>query len=190
MSNRPLALKAIAASLLPPDQNGWHVELTAPAESVMTDFQERNIVTVHAATQIDQALEVMKHAHTRSAFVVDKDSLSIVGFITAYDITGEKPMLHLQLVGCTHRTCSRDDVLVGDIMDPVEKWRVLDMKDVQSATVQAVLDTLSQAGKTHLPVVENAGDYQRLRGAFSAAKLLRLSEESRKRLARATERKN
>ena len=183
MSNRILTLRPGAANLLAPDQNAWHVDLSAPALSVMTDFHERSMVTVTSTTPLDAALEVMKHARTRSAFVLDDSRTKIAGFITSYDISGEKPMLHMQNVGCSYLTCSRDDILVGDIMDRVENWQVLDMTDVASATVRNILDTLSTAGRTHLVVVENVtGHGLRLRGAFSAAKLLRLSEESRKRL--------
>lgn len=184
MSNRILPLRTVTSDLLPPDQNAWHVELSAPARSTMTDFRERNMVTVAGSAQIDAALEVMKHAHTRSAFVTHSDG-SICGFVTAYDISGSKPMLHMQSVGCTYLTCSRDDILVSDVMEPVANWQVLDMAAVESATVRDILDTLSSAGRTHLVVVETgAGQAPRLRGAFSAAKLLRLSESSRKLLPR------
>ncbi len=150
----------------------------------MTDFHERNMVTVGASTQVDAALEIMMHARTRSAFVLDDERKRILGFVTAYDITGEKPMLHMQAVGCAYLTCSRTEVLVSDVMDRIENWQALDMKDVESATVRTILDTLSKSGRTHLVVIESAGaENPRLRGAFSAAKLLRLSEDSRKRLS-------
>lgn len=182
--NKPaLALKPVGTNLLLPKQGHWAVELTAPASSVMTDFNERNMVTVSATTPIDDALEVMKHARTRSAFVLDAEGKHVIGFITAYDVLGEKPMLHLQEVGCTHLTCSRDDVQVQHIMDPVERWQVMEMTDVAAASVRGVLDTLSAAGRTHIAVVESDGQGRRLRGAFSSAKLLRLTEEARKRLS-------
>ncbi len=179
-----LELKPLNRDLLAPDGGNWQVELAAPAKTVMTDFRERHMVSVETTAQVDVALEVMKHAHTRSAFVVDAKTSRVVGFITAYDIMGEKPMRYLQAVGCTHRTCSRDDVHVADIMQPMGQWRVLHMAEVERASVGGVLDTLHQAGCTHLCVVESAdGAELRLRGVFSAAKLLRLTEASRQRRA-------
>lgn len=176
-----LALKTLNAQLLPPVKGAWQVDLSEPARSVMTDFNERGMVTVNDSTQVDAALEMMRHAQTRSAFVVNAEETRVLGFVTAYDICGEKPMLHLQSVGCTHLTCSRDDVRVSDIMDRVENWPVLEMRDVEAANVRTILDTLSKAGRTHLAVIETvAGQEPRLRGAFSAAKLLRLTENSRK----------
>lgn len=91
----------------------------------MTDFHERNMVTVTGTTLLDAALEVMKHARTRSAFVLDDSRTKIAGFITSCDISGEKPMLHMQNVGCSYLTCSRDDIVVSDIMDPVESRKRL-----------------------------------------------------------------
>lgn len=182
-----LALKTVNQQLLPPVQGAWHVDLSAPARSVMTDFNERSMVTVNDSTQVDAALDMMRHAQTRSAFVVDGKRTRVLGFVTAYDISGEKPMLHLQSVGCTHLTCSRDDVRVSDIMDRVEDWQVLDMRDVESANVRTILETMSKAGRTHLAAIETVpGQQSRLRGAFSAAKLLRLTENSRKQVGLAS----
>lgn len=183
---RILSLKPLgSANVLPPQNGQWNVELTAPARSVMTDFTERSMVTVSESTQVDAALEIMKHARTRSAFVVDSEG-RLLGFLTAYDVLGEKPMLHLQSVGCTKELCSRDDVLVRDVMEPISKWQVIDLADIEGADVRTVLDTLTKSGRTHLPVIETvAGGGTQLRGAFSASKLLRLTEQSRKRLSTA-----
>jgi CBS domain containing-hemolysin-like protein len=164
--------------LAAPGGDPWLVERIDPAQSVMTDFHERSAVTVAGDMPIDTALEHIKHAGVRSAIVVDSDRRQVLGMVTAYDIQGEKPIRHLQAVGCTHRTCSRDDVLVRDIMEKLEDWQAVDMKDVERATVDMVLEALKAIGRSHLPVVETSDDHgARLRGIFSAAKIMRIVKD-------------
>jgi CBS domain-containing protein len=173
---RSLQLKPLnAASLAIPGGDPWLVGAVDPAISVMTDFHERSAVTVADQSPIDAALDHMKHAGVRAAFVLDETRKQVLGIITAYDIQGEKPIRHLQAVGCTHRTCSRDDVLVHDIMEKVEHWQAADVKDVERATVGEVMETMRATGRTHIAVVEKVnGQGERLRGLFSAAKIMRL----------------
>ncbi len=179
--NPPLHLARLGSILAAPRNGQWRVEPRDAARSVMTDFQERGIVTVQPRLQVDAALEAMKHAGVRSAFVVDDERRKVLGLITAYDIMGEKPLRHLQAVGCTHLTCTRDDVLVQDIMERAEDWMVARLEDVDGATVGSMLDVFQKTGRTHIAVVESAeGKEPRLRGVFSGAKILRLTEESRK----------
>lgn len=178
-----VTLRQLRSTLAPPRSGAWNVELSDPALTVMTDFTSRNMVTVDGGAPVDAALEVMRHAGVRSAFVLGAQG-RVLGLITAHDIMGEKPMRHLQAIGCTHLTCTRDDVKVADIMQPAEEWQVVSMDDVKSATVGSMLDALEKAGHTHLPVVESPpGAEPSLRGVFSFAKLRRLTEESRRAAA-------
>lgn len=181
MPAKPLELFPLQANLGAPHSGAWHVGLEDPARTVMTDFHETGLVTVAPTLQVDEALEVMKHAGVRSAFVLDEARTTVLGLITAYDIMGEKPIRHLQLTGG-----SREEVLVADIMDRASDWQVARLADVDRATVASVLDTFTRAGRTHLAVVDESegGKGTRLRGVFSAAKLLRLTEKAR-RVARA-----
>jgi len=174
----PLPLFPLETNLAAPHSGAWHVGLEDPARTVMTDFHEKGLVAVARTLQVDEALEVMKHAGVRSAFVLDEGRTSVLGLITAYDIMGEKPIRHLQLVGG-----SREEVLVSDIMDRAGGWEVSRLVDVDRAKVSSVLDTFARVGRTHLAVVDDDPDPAkgpRLRGLFSAAKLLRLSERARR----------
>ena len=163
--------------VLGPRQEAWQVKLTDPALSVMTDFLDRSFFTVDAEDLIDDALDMMKHAGLRAAFVLDKKTEHLMGVITAYDIMGEKPLRFLQSAGFT----SHRDVHVSDIMEHTKDMAFVDYGEAEKATVQSVLDILQKSMRTHLPVVEKAdGKNYRLRGLFSTAKVLRLTEESRK----------
>jgi CBS domain-containing protein len=178
MPSTPLPLSPLQTTLAAPRSGTWRVGLQDPARSVMTDFHERGMVTVPSTLQVDAALEVMRHAGVRSAFVLDEGRAAVLGLITAFDIMGEKPLRHLRLVGC-----AREEVLVSDVMDRAGGWKVARIEDVERAHVSAIIETFERIGLTHLAVVEGDPDQAgepRLRGLFSSAKLLRLTEEARR----------
>jgi len=166
-----LAFKSLTA-LSPgiPGTETWHAHPDDPAVTVMTDFRSRSSVTVAATATIDAALEHMKHAGVRCAFAVDEAQRVVLGLITAYDITSEKPMRHQQAMSARRR-----DVLVKDIMQPLAEWRVLDIQDLERASVAAVAKLFDESQLTHIPVFETrAGGEQCLRGLLSAARIKRL----------------
>jgi len=164
-----LELVSLTGELAPPQTGAWHVKLTDPARSVMTDFNEHGIVSVRRDDAIDTALEHMRHAGVRSAFVLDEPRTRVLGLITAYDIMGEKPLRTAQ-----EANMRRDEVLVRHLMESTLDWSVLRFEDLAHFCVSDVLDAFKRSRRTHLPVVESAAG-TRLRGVFSSAKLLRLT---------------
>ncbi len=165
-----------SGELAPPQTGAWQVKLDDPARTVMTDFNEHNIVSVRAEHQIDEALEHMRHAGVRSAFVLDAARTRMLGLITAYDIMGEKPLRFAQDMGT-----ARERIVVGDIMESMADWKVLRLADVEHANVAAVLDAFKHSRRTHLPVVtQDERGRTRVCGVFSSAKVLRLTESSRR----------
>jgi CBS domain-containing protein len=171
MPTTTLKLKSVQSnSLAIPGFEPWYVSATDPALSVMIDFRSRSSVTVSETTPLDQALEHMKHAGVRCAFVVDEKNTAVVGMITAYDMLGEKPQQHMHFTGVGH-----DDVMVKDIMQKISEWRVADIKDIERASVGDALEMFNENGMTHLPVMETTeNNEQRLRGLLSFAKVKRL----------------
>ena len=149
------------------------ISLDDNALSVMTDLQKASAITVRGITPIDQALEHMIQSGVRSLFVLDNES-QVIGLITSYDIQGEKPIRYLQSLDCTHRSCCRDDVLVKDIMVPIDKL-YLDFKKVHDATVGNIVATFRRVGRKHLVVVDHNRDQDEstIRGIFSATQLER-----------------
>jgi CBS-domain-containing membrane protein len=171
MPTTVLKLNSVQGNSLPiPGFEPWYVCMTDPALSVMIDFRSRSPVTVSETAPLDEALEHMKHAGVRCTFVVDEKNSAVVGMLTAYDILGEKPQQHMRFTGDSH-----DDVLVKDIMQKINEWRVADINDIERSTVSDVYDLFDEAGMTHLPVMETIeGNEQRLRGLLSFAKVKRL----------------
>jgi CBS domain containing-hemolysin-like protein len=179
-----LSLKALAANsgVTGPKNDAWQVRLTDPAHIVMTDFRERAFFKVNADEPIEEALDKMKHAGLRAAFVLDKHSDKLLGLITSYDIMGEKPLRFAQSAGFT----DHHDIVVSDVMEHVNDMVAIDVHDVEKADVQSVLDVLQKSGRTHLPVVEiKPGEAPHLRGLFSASRVMRLTEDSRRMIAEA-----
>jgi CBS domain-containing protein len=169
-----------------PNNEPWQVELKDPAISVMTDFRVRAMFKVEPDETIDEALHKMKVAGLRMAFVKEKNSEKLLGSITSYDIMGEKPMRFLQSVGFSDRSVTHKDILVSDIMEHTKDWEVTEMRDVEKANVQNILEALQKHGRTHMPVLDiHEGKEPRLRGLFSSAQILRLTETSRQKSARA-----
>ena len=167
--------KSPGGELAPPHGGAWQVKLSDPARAVMTDFNEHSIVSVRADQQIDAALDHMRHAGVRSAFVLDAERTRVLGLITAYDIMGEKPLRFAQDMGT-----AREQVVVGDIMEATADWKVLPLADVDRADVKSVLDAFKHSRRTHIPVVEPAeGGPARVRGVLSSARVLRLTASSR-----------
>jgi CBS domain-containing protein len=153
-----------------PGAEPWHADPQDSALTVMTDFRERASVTVSDTVAIDEALEHMRHTGVRCAFAIDDWSRVVVGLITAYDIIGEKPTQYMY-----SRSIPRREVLVRDIMQKPSRWRVVDIEQIERATVAAVSDMFAQKRLTHVPVMETSENAeQRLRGLLSAAKVKRL----------------
>jgi CBS-domain-containing membrane protein len=170
-----LSLRALSSrGLHIPGADPWHAAPDDPALTVMTDFRERASVTVAETATIDAALEHMKHNGVRCAFAIDETRRAVVGLITAYDIMSEKPMRHMQAAAIPRR-----EVHVRDVMHSVSDWQVLDIKDIERATVAAVSRLFDETGLTHVPVMETGeSGEQHLRGLLSGAKVRRLLSQA------------
>jgi len=166
-----MKLKSIQNEHLPiPGAEPWYVFASDPALSVMIDYRTRPSVTLSENESLDEALQHMKHAGVRCAFVVDKKIKGVVGMLTAYDISGEKPQQYMDVAGV-----ALEDVVVKDIMQKISEWQVLYIKDIERSTVGDLFGIFKEAGVTHLPVMETTdNDEPRLRGLLSFAKVKRL----------------
>lgn len=144
------------------------------ALSLMTDFTAIQPVVVRDTVPIGEALEFMKRSGVRLLFVQDSEQ-HLLGYITSYDIQGEKPLRYLQSMDCTHAacTCSWEQILVRDIMVPASAWLVLDFRAVERARIGDIVVTFKAAGRRHLVVVERTpdGSGSIVRGLFSASQL-------------------
>lgn len=141
------------------------VTLENPALDVMTDFRRLTAFIATPGDTIKQAEERMIRRKVRLLFVMD--SLDrVAGLITSTDIQGEKPMQIVQ-----SRGIRRDEVLVADIMTPVDRLEAVDYDDIAHARVGHVLETLKSRGRQHALVIEHTEGRQMVRGLLSLSQL-------------------
>ena len=141
------------------------VGLENPALDVMTDFRRVTAFIATPGDTIQQAEERMVRRKVRLLFVMDALD-RVAGLITSTDIHGEKPM---QVVHS--RGIRRDEVLVADIMTPVDRLEAVDFDDLSNARVGHVLETLKARGRQHALVIENANGQKLVRGLLSLSQL-------------------
>ena len=144
------------------------VDSDDPALQVMTDLRKTKALTTTAQTSIDACNQYMILNNVRLLLVTNGDLL--LGVITAADILGEKPVLHMQKVGCR-----RDEIRVADIMTPAAELEVLLLHEVEEARVGDIIETLLKNGRHHAMVMRkdpSSGDMQ-ICGIFSATQIAR-----------------
>jgi CBS-domain-containing membrane protein len=141
------------------------VGLENPALDVMTDFRRLTAFIATPGDTIKQAEERMLRRKVRLLFVMDGED-RVAGLVTRTDIHGEKPM---QVVHS--RGIRRDEVLVGDIMTPVDLLEAVDFDDIAHARVGHVLETLKARGRQHALVIETEHGRQLVRGLLSLSQL-------------------
>jgi CBS domain-containing protein len=144
------------------------IQLHDPAVNAMNDFSRQYPVTVEEDRQIGAALSDMARLGVRSLLVVNE--LKVVGFITSYDIEGERPIQYIQ----QFREVRRNEVQVGQVMTRWHDLVTLNWADVKKARVSNVLQALRDTDLMHLLVVEaEAESPPFVRGLFSRARIER-----------------
>ena len=144
----------------------------SPALDVMTDLATETAHVVAPDRQIDDALHDMILFGVRLLLVVHDQA--VIGIVTSYDITGERPIQFLQDLFRSTVPHRHADVRVADIMTPIADVRPLRMKWVARATVASVAALFRSTDETHLLVAEDEPDGSVLiRGIFSRTRLER-----------------
>jgi len=170
MSFHPLKfskLKEGATFHRPDHMTVTHVKLTDPAITVMTDLKQVPAITVSSTEIIDEALKTMIDKAVRMLFVVDHKN-EIIGLITTNDISGEKPVQF-----SSKSKILRSDIKVNDIMVPVSKIDVVEIKQLANAKVGDIVETLKSVNRRHVLVVDHQGTQSErtIRGIFSMTKI-------------------
>ncbi len=166
---RPLetaSLQAGSTYRRPAQELPEHVTAQSPALDVMTDLTKVAAVTIGPCAGLEEAKQRMIASGVRMLLVPDQHN-RIQGVLTYRDITGERPMLYLQTTGG-----KREDIIIREVMTPLERLDVLDMKDVVRAQVGDIVATLKRLGRQHAMVVDmDAEGGMALRGIFSATQI-------------------
>jgi CBS domain-containing protein len=142
--------------------------LDSPAMEVMTDLAKVPAVTIEPSASIQAANEYMIARAVRALFVTAADG-RVLGLVTTTDILGERPVR----VGHA-RGVRRDDLVVIDVMTPIESIVAMRIEDVRAAKVGHIVASLKQAGRHHELVAEaRTGGGVQIRGMFSASQIAR-----------------
>lgn len=145
-----------------------NVTADSPALLAMTDLSRMATVTTSAQTLLDEANSSMIQHGVRLLLVTGEDG-RILGLITSTDVLGEKPVLVAQRKGV-----KRNELMVADVMVPVDAMEMLPFDVVRKAVVGDVVATLKAAGRAHaLVVAEGREGRQILGGIFSASQIAR-----------------
>ena len=125
------------------------VTLHSPALEVMTDLRYTHAAVTDTGTPMEVANAYMIQRAVRSLLVLDEDK-NLCGIITASDILGEKPLRFIQ-----ERRVKHNEILVADIMTPLERLEGVAIEEVQRTRVGDIITSLQDSGRQHTLVIES-----------------------------------
>ncbi len=125
------------------------ITLESAAIDVMTDLRQIYAAVIEPQVTMEAANAFMILRGVRSLLVLNQDR-ALGGIITASDILGEKPLRFIRERGVKH-----NEILVADIMTPLEQMEAIPIQEVQHAQVGHVITSLRESGRQHTLVVEN-----------------------------------
>lgn len=124
------------------------VTMESPAFEIMTDLRHSHVATIEPHATMELANAYMMQRGVRSLFVLNDDHF-LQGVITASDILGEKPVRFIQ-----ERRVKHSEILVSDIMTPLDCLEAIPIEEVRLAKVGHVVVSLREAGRQHTLVIE------------------------------------
>jgi CBS-domain-containing membrane protein len=155
-----------ASTLIRPAPN--RVTLDSPAIEVMTDLAVVAAVTIESSASLVSANDYMIARGVRSLFVATLEG-RVYGLITAADMLGERPMR------VSHaRGIKRNELLVADVMTPIDAVAAMKLEDVRAAKVGHIVASLTHAGRHHGLVADIRKPSEvYIRGIFSVSQIAR-----------------
>lgn len=140
----------------------------SPALEVMTDLRHTHSALIEPQTSVDAAHAYMVQRGVRMLLVMSPER-SLAGIITATDILGEKPLRFSQ-----ERRVKHSEILVSDIMTPLDNLRAIPIADVKHARVGEVIASLRDSGRQHTLVMDTfAQGKTEICGIFSLTQIER-----------------
>ncbi len=124
------------------------VKPDSPALDVMTDLRHNIPATIDQQQSMDAAHAYMIQRGVRMLFVLNGER-TLAGIITANDVLGDRPLRFIQ-----ERRVRHSDILVSDIMTPLDKLEAMEWAVVAKAHVGDVAASLRESGRQHTLVVD------------------------------------
>ncbi len=140
----------------------------SPALDAMTDLKHTHAALIEPHTTMEGAHAYMVQRGVRLLMVINRER-SLAGIITATDILGEKPLRISE-----ERRMKHNEILVSDIMTPLDKLGALPIEDVRAAKVGQVVASLRESGRQHTLVIDaDAQGKTQICGLFSLTQIER-----------------
>ncbi len=144
------------------------VKPDSPAFDVMTDLRYNIPATIDQQQSMDAAHAYMIQRGVRMLFVLNGER-ALAGIITANDVLGDRPLRFIQ-----ERRVRHSDILVSDIMTPLEKLEAIEWSEASRARVGDVAASLKESGRQHTLVMERSpDDRNQVVGVFSLTQIER-----------------
>lgn len=151
------------------------LEPLAPQDSAylaLTDFRYVTPLVIEETRSIGEALQSMIANGVRALLAAHGGR--ITGFITSYDIQGERPIQFMN--GSTYRR--HEELQVNHLMTPWSQMSAVTVQELQNTSVAALLASMVEDALTHLLVLESASQSV-LRGIVSRTRVERRLNLSR-----------
>jgi len=139
----------------------------SPALQAMTDLRKITALTVERTNTLSATRERMKKLGVRMLLVTGATG-AVMGIITVTDLDSDRPAKIASKTGE-----QADELLVQDIMTLRGRIEILRLRDVSSATVGQMLNSMRRARRRHALVLDSAGqeDVGSICGIFSLTRL-------------------
>jgi CBS domain-containing protein len=125
------------------------VTAESPALDAMTDLRYTHAAIIEPQQTMEAAHAYMMQRGVRLLLVMGPER-ALAGIITATDILGEKPLHFAQ-----ERRVKHSEILISDIMTPLDRLEAIPVDDLRSARVGQVIAFLREAGRQHALVKES-----------------------------------
>lgn len=145
------------------------VDLESPAWEVVTDLTLVKALTTHPSTALRDAEDQMIAGGVRLLFVVG-DASVLAGLVTSTDLHGDR-----QMRAVADRGVHYADLVVADVMTPLDALDAVDFDELRDATVGDLVTTLRHFGRNHMLVVQAAthATPRRMRAVISRSQIER-----------------
>ncbi|HEX9392585.1 MAG TPA: CBS domain-containing protein [Usitatibacteraceae bacterium] len=142
------------------------VTLESPASEVMTDLNKVNAACIKPHTTMEAANNYMVQRGVRLLLVLNPGG-SLAGLITSTDILGDKPLRFIQ-----DRQVKHSEILVSDVMTPLDRLEALPLDEVARANVGHIIASLRDTGRQHTLVTSQDAQGQTIVcGIFSRSQI-------------------
>jgi CBS domain-containing protein len=131
---------------------------------IFTDFRDNQPFVIDASSPAIEAESLMIKAHVKLKIVVNHED-EFLGVVSLADISNENIIRHVA------EGLSREEVRVGDLMQPKASLKAFAYSQIEHATVADVMAALQLNGLQHCLIVDT--DQHVIRGLISASDIAR-----------------